>query len=501
MGLNLTSGVVITFIIGLVVLIILGGFFSDKILAMTNPLFGEDTEKDQQEIISDTENIFNQFMNEYKACKETPDTSCFCPITHFALPNSYALKLTNSGGITSFTLQREDRIEVKDPGKITPSPVNNDRMLAPLKTPGWTGSFLDNKGSLDSSLFHISNEITLYYRNPGMTEDLATSIGIKSGTSDDLSLYGFYKASQIDTYFVPTPHSYGPDSTELCLKKQIDSLRKCSRMDPKTKPSVDESLEKIKVAIANCKGTSSSEPRMCGIKVPMIVPEGYTWIFEGTNIMLKSPTAEGMYIESYPIELEAGTFQRSIRYMFTNNKWTWKSEAGLIGTCSCNYYSTDLSKVECDYDAIDSPLTPSDQNLVNKLNQAQTSYEQGLKIIMQHTIINNQDLTIQTSPGRIFHPGDMNARMQGQAFEEFKKLATKSKTETNGIVRKVDLGVNICQLKTYNPIVPLSTTNPIISDSWVEFADIGDNMLCFYAYTPSEMESLVRQAEYQKLFT
>ena len=197
--------------------------------------------------------------------------------------------------------------------------------------------------------------------------------------------------------------------------------------------------------------------------------------------MLKSPTAEGMYIESYPIELEAGTFQRSIRYMFTNNKWTWKSEAGLIGTCSCNYYSTDLSKVECDYDAIDSPLTPSDQNLVNKLNQAQTSYEQGLKIIMQHTIINNQDLTIQTSPGRIFHPGDMNARMQGQAFEEFKKLATKSKTETNGIVRKVDLGVNICQLKTYNPIVPLSTTNPIISDSWVEFADIGDNMLCFYA--------------------
>lgn len=99
---------------------------------------------------------FNQFVNEYRDCKLTPDTDCLCPLTPFALPKNSFIEIDNYKGSTAFNYHQGD-VHSNLVGKTeytsekildgckplqncfasdSQYTIENDRLLIPRTTPG-----------------------------------------------------------------------------------------------------------------------------------------------------------------------------------------------------------------------------------------------------------------------------------------------------------------------------------------------------------------------------
>lgn len=107
--------------------------------------------------------LYNTFLNDYKACKESSDQSCLCAINTFALPEGYKIQIENSVSQTKINLYSSDELISKEDEESGRNIIKDDAIKFPTGTPGTIGYYLTDNGRFDPSDYRAASIVLIYF--------------------------------------------------------------------------------------------------------------------------------------------------------------------------------------------------------------------------------------------------------------------------------------------------------------------------------------------------
>ncbi|MBI2148739.1 hypothetical protein HYU23_03595 [Candidatus Woesearchaeota archaeon] len=210
-------------------------------------------------------NFYTDLVKNYKECKLSPDTNCFCPLLFQGAPENYIISITNIPGSKITTITMTENAKMEDCGDISStgelktntSEIEKDAIyfedyyLSPDTT---IIEILNNDGTrstytgLKKESFASVNELHLYGSKMCSTKDVSGSdeIEFKNGA--------IYKFNQEDTAIFSYNSNIIREQSGDIASEQTKGLRKCT--PAKNALLAYEEFKKLVSQIKECKDST-----------------------------------------------------------------------------------------------------------------------------------------------------------------------------------------------------------------------------------------------------
>ncbi len=229
--------------------------------AITSP-FSEET--NQTKILEGEPAFFSQFIEDYKKCKLSPSTDCFCQITFPSTSENHVMEIINNPSSKKTAVTLYSNAELSSCGTISPVgklntslPIYIENDLAYFENV-YTSPSIINTGEFNVPNFEDFTDVERLYL---YKEELCTTKDVKGSDDIDFSKGILYKFDNERTAFLSENYN----------------LRRCDSV-----PNIIEANEefaRLSKLIKECSQTQCA--------YPVKIPENFKFVVEEQQLKLK----------------------------------------------------------------------------------------------------------------------------------------------------------------------------------------------------------------------
>lgn len=266
--------VILLLAFGLILIAILYGVGSPLIKNVSNFFSLNSTQPNLVEVNKDLP-FYSEFVKNYKECKLSPATDCFCALTNPATPDNYVIELTNSPSSKTTTITLHGNVKEENCGELSATKDLKD--IQSIST------------LIDDDLLYFKN----YYFYPGKDTISGTNFEIFTKTDfttvQSIFLYKnefCVKETDGSSSSLSSAKSfiYKFSSQETTIETSIKNLKRCTTV--KDALPADDEFNKLFSAITSCSQGLCSFSIKSSDQAPSDIPQDYTISLEGQKLNL-----------------------------------------------------------------------------------------------------------------------------------------------------------------------------------------------------------------------